>query len=99
MVKSTPLEPNAQRHFATRTGRRTQRDEEERRRQSREAQRRLRARGANTLKKRIFPPAGTPAAEAAAQKWAEIEAREPNELPVVPETGIPITGEEVGNCE
>ena len=35
----------------------------------------------------------------AAQKWAEIEAREPNELPVVPETGIPITGEEVGNCE
>ena len=58
------------------------RDEEERRRQSREAQRRLRARGANTLKKRIFPPAGTPAAEAAAQKWAEIEAREPNELPL-----------------
>ena len=75
------------------------RDEEERRRQSREAQRRLRARGANTLKKRIFPPAGTPAAEAAAQKWAEIEAREPNELPVVPETGVPITGEEVGSIE
>ena len=39
------------------------RDEEERRRQSREAQRRLRARVANTLKKRIFPPAGTPAAD------------------------------------
>ena len=75
------------------------RDEEERRRQSREAQRRLRARGANTFKKRIFPPAGTPAAEAAAQKWAEIEAREPNELPVVPETGVPITGEEVGGIE
>ena len=76
------------------------RDEEERRRQSREAQRRLREKkSANPLKKRIFPPAGTPAAEAAAQKWAEIEAREPNELPVVPETGIPITGEEVGNCE
>ena len=51
------------------------------------------------MKKRIFPPAGTPAAEAAAQKWAEIEAREPNELPVVPETGVPITGEEVGGIE
>ena len=72
---------------------------EERRRQSREAQRRLRARVANPLKKRIFPPAGTPAAEAAAQKWAEIEAREPNELPVAPETGVPITGEEVGGIE
>ena len=28
-----------------------------------------------------------------------LEAREPNELPVVPETGVPITGEEVGSIE
>ena len=33
------------------------------------------------------------------ESFKEIEAREPNELPVVPETGIPITGEEVGGIE